>query len=92
MLQLRDGEHIAMLFVEGDSQRQGIGRSLIGAATEYVRTRQPPVRVLTVASTPNAIEAYRNLGFVSVGSEQVLKGIRFVAMMREIEPSRPSRP
>ncbi len=92
MLHLRDGEHIAMLFVERDSQRQGIGRSLIGAATEYVRARQPPVRVLTVASTPNAIEAYRKLGFVSVGSEQVLKGIRFVSMMREIGASRPPRP
>ena len=92
ILQLKDGEHIAMLFVEGDSQRQGIGRSLIAAATEYVRTRQPPVRVQTVASTPNAIEAYRNLGFVSVGSEQVLKGIRFVSMMREIGASRPLRP
>jgi predicted N-acetyltransferase YhbS len=65
--------------VEGDSQRQGIGRSLIGAATDYVRTRQPPVRVLTVASTPNAIDAYRRMGFVPVGSEQVLKGIRFVS-------------
>ena len=92
MLHLRDGEHIGMLFVEGDSQRQGIGRSLIGAATEYVGARQPPVRVLTVASTPNAIEAYRKLGFVSFGSEQVLKGIRFVSMMREVEASRPPRP
>jgi ribosomal protein S18 acetylase RimI-like enzyme len=92
MLQLRDGEHITMLFVEGDSQRQGIGRSLIGAATDYVRTRQPPVRVLTVASTPNAIDAYRRMGFVPVGSEQVLKGIRFVSMQREIGASRPPRP
>ncbi len=81
-----------MLFVAGDSQRQGIGRSLIGAATEYVRARQPPVRVQTVASTPNAIEAYRKLGFVSVGSEQVLKGIRFVSMMREIGAWGPLRP
>lgn len=92
MLHLRDGEHIAMLFVEGERQRQGIGRSLIGAATEYVGARQPPVRVLTVASTPNAIEAYRKLGFVPVGREQVLKGIRFISMMREIRVARPPRP
>jgi ribosomal protein S18 acetylase RimI-like enzyme len=92
MLQLRDGEHITMLFVEGDSQRQGIGRSLIDAATEYVRTRQPPVRVLTVASTPNAIDAYQRMGFVPVGSEQVLKGIRFVSMKREIVALRPPQP
>jgi ribosomal protein S18 acetylase RimI-like enzyme len=92
MLQLRDGAHIAMLFVEGDSQRQGIGRSLIGAAADYVRNRQPPVRVLTVASTPNAIEAYRRMGFVPVGSEQVFNGIRFVSMKREIGASRPPQP
>jgi GNAT superfamily N-acetyltransferase len=81
-----------MLFVEAKSQRQGIGRSLIGAAMEYVRARQPPVRALTVASTPNAVDAYRRMGFVPVGGERVVKGIRFVSMKREIGASLPPLP
>lgn len=84
MLHLIDGQHITMLFVELSSQRQGVGRSLIGAAKAYALTRQPPARALTVGSTPNAVEAYRRMGFVPVSNEQVIKGIRFVLMELEI--------
>jgi GNAT superfamily N-acetyltransferase len=84
MLHLGDGKHIHLLFVERSSQRRGVGRSLIGAAKEYALTRQPPARVLTVGATPNAVEDYRRMGFVPVGNEQVLTGIRFIPMELEI--------
>jgi len=58
MLHLRNGDHIAMLFVEGREQRQGIGSGLVLAAEQYAQACQPTVRVLTVAATPNAIGAY----------------------------------
>ena len=84
MLHLGNGNHIHMLFVERSSQRQGVGRRLIDAAKEYALARQPPARVLTVGATPNAIDAYRRMGFVPVGNEQVLKGIRYIPMELEI--------
>jgi GNAT superfamily N-acetyltransferase len=83
MLHLRDGKHIAMLFVEGVEQRQSIGSGLVLAAEEYALARQPPVTAITVASTPNAVDAYRKMGFVPVGKERVLKGLRFVPMVRK---------
>jgi GNAT superfamily N-acetyltransferase len=91
MLHLRDVNHIAMLFVEGRNQRQGIGSGLVFGAEQYALARQPNLKVLTVASTPNAIEAYRAIGFVPVGSEQVLKGLRFVPMERKIGVGQRSR-
>ncbi len=80
MLHMRNGDHIAMLFVEGECQRQGVGRRLIGAATEYALGHQPPVHILTVAATPNALRAYLDLGFIQMGEEQMQKGIRFIPM------------
>ena len=84
MLQLSQGEHISMLFVDGKNQRQGIGRNLVGAAVKYALARQPPACVLTVGSSPNAVPAYERMGFVAVGGEQVEQGIRFVQMQLEI--------
>ena len=92
MLHLRNGNHIAMLFVEGLSQRQGIGFGLVCAAEQYVLARQPPAQALTVASTPNALDAYRRMGFVPLGGEQVTKGLRFVLMERRIGVSHRSQP
>jgi predicted N-acetyltransferase YhbS len=84
MLHLAHAEHISMLFVEGSSQRQGIGRNLVGTAIKYALAQQPPARKLTVGSSPNAVSAYERMGFVVVASEQVEHGIRFVSMELEI--------
>jgi GNAT superfamily N-acetyltransferase len=80
VLHLKAGAHIAMLFVEGDSQRQGIGRKLISEAVGYAVTRQPPVPVMTLAATSNAVQAYQRLGFSIIGETKVIKGIRFTPM------------
>ena len=71
VLHLRNGSHISMLFVQGRGQRQGIGSGLMSAAEHYAVSRQPPAEALTVASTPNAVDAYRRFGFAIVGGEQV---------------------
>jgi GNAT superfamily N-acetyltransferase len=84
MLHLRNANHIAMLFVEGRDQRQRIGSGLVRVAEQYAVARQPTPEMLTVASTPNAIDAYRRMGFVPVAEEQVLKGLRFTPMERKM--------
>jgi GNAT superfamily N-acetyltransferase len=84
MLHLAHGEHIAMFFVDGSNQRQGIGRNLVGEAIKYALAQQPPARKLTVGSSPNAIKAYERMGFVAVGGELVEHGIRFVSMELEL--------
>jgi len=85
MLHLKDGGHVAMLFVAGDSQRQGVGRLLVNEAAKYARSRQPPVPVMTLASTANAVGAYQRLGFSIIGEAKVIKGILFTPMGLKLE-------
>lgn len=88
MLHLKEPDHLAMLFVEGTSQRIGIGRNLIRAAIEHVLASRGVVHVMTVASSPSAVGAYRRLGFQAVGGEVVIKGIHYVPMELRIESRR----
>ena len=92
MLHLRQWRHVAMLFVDRPHQRDGIGRKLLGVAIELGLGRDGSARRLTVNSSPNAVEAYRRLGFSPVGPEQIVHGIRFVPMALEFTQSRGGEP
>ena len=71
--------HINLLFVDGKHHRRGIARRLLELVIEDY---EPDV--LTVNSSPYAVEAYRRLGFEETGSEQEINGIRFTPMKREL--------
>ncbi len=77
MAQLKDGMHLAMLFVMPEAQRQGIGRRLV----EFILSTTGSQR-LTVNSSPNAEAAYRRFGFRRTADEQMTDGIRFIPMQR----------
>ena len=80
MLHLRQWRHVAMLFVARSHQRTGVGRTLLGTAIQLIHQQGASSGRLTVNSSPNSVEAYRQLGFSPVGPEQVVRGIRFVPM------------
>ncbi len=65
------GKHIALFFVEGKNQHQGVGKRLF----ETVRTDN-----MTVNSSPYAVPVYKRLGFLPVDTEQVVNGLRFTPM------------
>ena len=77
MMQLREGTHLAMLFVRPGHERKGIGRALVDAAMSRCATP-----VLTVKSSPNAVGAYVRFGFSPKSAEEVVEGIRVVPMAR----------
>jgi GNAT superfamily N-acetyltransferase len=79
-IHLRNGTHVAMLFVRAQHQRSGVGRSLVQLAVAQARALQPPPKLMTVNSSPNAVPAYERMGFLPVGPEQTINGIRFVPM------------
>jgi len=70
-------EHINLLFVSGEHHRRGIARRLLEIMTDYYK---PPV--ITVNSSPYAVEAYRSMGFTETGPEQEVYGIRFIPMVK----------
>lgn len=80
VLATRGNSHIALFFVEPCFQRQGIGRALFFAARDACRTD-----VMTVHSSPYAVEIYRRLGFHALSGEQQKDGIRFTPMRCQFE-------
>jgi len=79
MLHLREPRHVSMLFVQSSRQRGGIARELLAAAAALAGETDCE---FTVNSSPNAVSAYERLGFRITGSEQCVRGIRFVPMQR----------
>ena len=83
-IEVRDYDHVSLLFVDSAFQRQGVGRELVERALTICQQHRPTLRTIDVHSSPNAVPAYQRLGFQERGPERVEDGIRFVRMVREI--------
>lgn len=81
---MRENRHIALLFVDARHHRRGIARALVERAVALSRAENPGLAVVTLNSSPYAHEAYRRMGFVDTAPEQVVDGIRFTPMQKEI--------
>lgn len=84
MLEMREHEHISLLFVDGRLHGQGIGRELLRRALAEVRQRRPGVREVTVNSAPGAVSFYERLGFRATGPEMTVNGIIFTPMAKSL--------
>lgn len=69
------GKHISLFFVDSKYHRKGIGKMLFSA---FIKDN--PAKVITVNSSPYAVEIYRKLGFVDTDTEQIQDGIRYTPM------------
>lgn len=85
VIEMRENRHIALLFVDASRQRQGVAAELIRRAVAVCRERAPDLHTITVNASPNAVAAYRNLGFQPAGEEQTVNGIRFIPMARVLD-------
>ncbi len=86
IIELRDWNHVSLLFVDRPYLRQGIARGLLQRSLEICRSRQPGLAEITVNSSPYAVPIYVRLGFEPIGAEQIRDGIRFVAMKLTLSP------
>jgi GNAT superfamily N-acetyltransferase len=80
IIEIRENNHIALLFVERSHQNLGIAKELIGRSIEICRKRKLDIKRITVNSSPNAIKIYEKIGFKSIEDEKVKNGIRFMPM------------
>lgn len=80
MIDVRDGSHISLFFVDADCRGRGVGRALV----EEVARRIPeaPTRQTTVNSSPWAVPVYERLGFVGTAPLQEKDGIRYMPMAK----------
>lgn len=70
------GSYIALFFVHGDYQGQGIGRLLFEECLKENINKQ-----ITVNSSEYAVEIYKRLGFEQIGFLKEENGIKYIPMI-----------
>ena len=83
-IEMRNFNHISLMFVARDNQRQGIGRHLLQGVLTIAKRYEPDLFEVNVHSSPNAVDAYKRLGFQTAGPEKLENGIYFVPMKMHI--------
>lgn len=76
----RDLCHLAMLFVDEESHKLGIGRVLFNTLVLDVKNTGG-VKKITVNSSPYAVGFYEKLGFEKIEEEKCVNGIIFIPMI-----------
>ena len=71
---------VDVFFVLSGFQKQGVGKRLFNEAVRRIKKEQNTYDNLTVNSSPNAVNAYKKIGFTAKSDEQCMNGIRFVPM------------
>lgn len=74
--ELRDNNHLNLLFTKPGFQKNGVGRLLFTELCTYVTGTE-----LTVNSSLNSINAYKAMGFVESGTENEVQGIKYLPMV-----------
>ena len=82
---VRSNGHVALLFVKRNWQRRGVARMLVSSMEQYC-TGELGLMRMTVNASPNAVEAYRHMGFRDTMPLMEQNGIRFVPMERTAPP------
>lgn len=75
VVELKEGRHIAMLFVTPSQQKGGIGRGLLTAVLKYARSE-----TVTVSASLPSVPAYQKYGFKLAGDVGELSGLVYQPM------------
>ncbi|MBO9550442.1 GNAT family N-acetyltransferase [Pseudomonas sp.] len=70
LVELKEGRHVAMLFVAPAWQRRGIGKRLMSSALEQARAN-----VVTVRASLSSVAAYERYGFALAGAVGEVAGL-----------------
>lgn len=80
VLEIREGSHICLLFVDRPFHKQGIATKLWREAKRICLDSDPSISEFTVHSSTYAIPVYEKLGFSKNGEKQCRDGIVFTPM------------
>jgi len=80
VIELKEGRHVAMLFICPDQQRKGIGKILLAAALKHARTE-----TVTVRASLFSVPAYNKYGFKCSGDIGEFAGLVYQPMEIELK-------
>ncbi len=80
MIEIREMRHVSMLFVEKAFHRRGIGKELLGAALDRIKSESRPPKKVTVHSSRFAVPFYESLGFTRTEDEKIIHGVIHIPM------------
>ncbi|WP_085676028.1 MULTISPECIES: GNAT family N-acetyltransferase [unclassified Pseudomonas] len=78
LIELKEGRHVAMLFVASAWQRRGVGTRLVHAALGHARTK-----IVTVRASLSSVAAYLRYGFVLAGDVGEHAGLVYQPMEKQ---------
>ena len=84
MIEIRENNHVALLFVDKAYQHHGIAKGLLHAALAAARAADPDLERVTVNSSRYGVPAYEKLGFRQTGPERSVNGIAFIPMAKQL--------
>jgi GNAT superfamily N-acetyltransferase len=84
VIEVRNCNHISLLFVAPEFQRRGIAKELFRRALQICLSRKPFLLQISVNSSAYAVPIYEKLGFRQTGEKQIINGIGFIPMMLKL--------
>lgn len=81
VIALRGKQHLSLLFVKKEYQQRGVAKKLFGYIVDVCKNKNLENNVITVNSSPYAVEIYKKLGFAKQKGEQTADGIRYTPMI-----------
>jgi GNAT superfamily N-acetyltransferase len=84
MIEIRDNNHVALLFVDKAYQRHGVAKGLLKVALADARISGSEILRVTVNSSRYGVVAYEKLGFRQTGPERTVNGIAFIPMAMQL--------
>ena len=79
VVELKEGRHVAMLFVEPKYQNKGVGKKLLSSVLSYAR-----VDTVTVSASLSSVPAYKKYGFECKGDISESAGLAYQPMEVEL--------
>ena len=86
VIELRNNDHVSLLFVDRVFQQHGIARTLLRRALSEARPATPDLERVTVNSSRFGVPIYERLGFRQTGPERSVDGIVFIPMAHQLGP------
>ncbi|MFH0256948.1 GNAT family N-acetyltransferase [Vibrio rumoiensis] len=75
VIELKEGRHVAMLFISPECQKKGIGKALLSSALNYAK-----VETITVSASLSSVPAYEKYGFKCKGEADESAGLVYQPM------------